>query len=148
MEEPLRKDHIQGLQEKIEQLRNEQRRDTISIIERLDKTSSAIISAFFSESKKIREEIGYQTILLKTLEDNVSEIEFGEDPGLSSKIQVSVGGELLGTGAKWVLDIDTGKASHTNILAGFLQAIQLAPGIPNWVKKKAEAQVIKLLGRN
>ena len=65
--------------------------------------------------------------------------------GVSSKIEVSVGGELFGTGAKWVLDIDVAKASHTDILRNILEAIQLIPGIPNKVKEKAASKLVKLL---
>lgn len=133
----LKKD-LEGLEQKIEQLTNEQRRTRIEIIEEIDKSSSKIISMIFSESKEIREEIGYQAIILKTLEDNLSGIQFDQETGVSSKIEVSVGGEIFGTGAKWVLDIDTSKASYKEIL----EAIQHYAGISEekkeWVKSKIE----------
>ena len=51
------------------------------------------------------------TMMLKILEDNLSEIQFDEEAGtgISSKIEVSIGTEIFGTGAKWVLDIDVTK---------------------------------------
>jgi hypothetical protein len=138
VDEVVLKKDLEGLEQKIEQLTNEQRRTRIEIIEEIDKSSSKIISMIFSESKEIREEIGYQAIILKTLEDNLSGIQFDQETGVSSKIEVSVGGEIFGTGAKWVLDIDTSKASYKEIL----EAIQHYAGISEekkeWVKSKIE----------
>jgi len=76
------------------------------------------------------------TMMLKILEDNLSEIQFEEEAGtgtgISSRIEVSIGAEIFGTGAKWILDIDVTKVSYSDLL----QAIQQAPGIPNGIKKK------------
>lgn|GEM_PF-2011106 len=148
MGELVSKKDIQGLDDKIAELTNEHRKTSVAIMARIDERSENIISVVFSESKKIREEIGYQAILLKTLEDNLKELQFDDGMGVSSKIEVSVGGELFGTGAKWVLDIDIAKASHTEILANILEAIQLMPAIPQKVKEKAASKLEKLLKRN
>lgn len=138
MEESIRKQDIKQLiEEKIEELKNELRK---TIIEEIDKGSSKAIAAIFSESSKIREEIGYQTMMLKILGDNLSEIQFDDSIGVSSKIELSIGGEIFGTGAKWILDIDVAKASYKEIL----KAIQLAPGIPNIIKEKVKLKLQKL----
>ncbi len=138
MDESIRKKDIeQYLGEKFKELSNEQRRNTIYTIEfldkKIDKSSSKIIATIFSESRKIREEIGYQTMMLQMLEDNISEIQFDEETGVTSRIEVSVGAEVFGTGAKWILDIDTAKASYSELL----QAVQRTPSIPNKIKEKA-----------
>ena len=78
-------------------------------------------------------------MMLKILEDNLSEIQFEEEAGtgtgISSRIEVSIGTEIFGTGAKWVLDIDV----------TLLQAIQQAPGIPNGIKKKAKTKLERVV---
>ena len=119
--------------EMLRELRNETR----YINEMIKEGKSEIITVIFSESRKIRQEIGYQTIMLKILEDNLSEIQFDDETGISSKIEVSVGAEVFGTGAKWVLDIDIAKVTHSDLL----RAIQQVPGIPEKVKKKHEKMV-------
>ena len=75
--------------------------------------------------------------MLKTLEDNFSELDCGGDSGLSSKIEFSVGIDFYGNGAKWILDIDPTKASFSD----FLKAIQDAPGIPKKFKEKAKEKI-------
>jgi len=127
-----------------ERLSHELRELIKPVIEETHKSELGIKEVIFSESRKIREEIGYQTMILKTLEDNLSEIQFGEDTGVSSRIEVSVGAEIFGTGAKLILDIDTGKASYKE----FLKAMLLAPGIPNKTKEKVEAKLRKFLEAN
>jgi len=119
--------------EMLRELRNETR----YINEMIKEGKSEIITVIFSESRKIRQEIGYQTIMLKILEDNLSEIQFDDETGISSKIEVSVGAEVFGTGAKWVLDIDIAKVTHSDLL----RTIQQVPGIPEKVKKKLEKMV-------
>jgi hypothetical protein len=140
MNDPLRKEDIKSItQEMTEEILNEQRKNTSLILEKIDESSSEIIANIFSAKREIREEIGYQTIILKTLEDNLDKIQFGEDTGVSSNIELSVGGEFFGTGAKWVLNIDTGKFSYNEIL----EAIQLVPVIPDTVKGKAKSKLQK-----
>lgn len=140
MDEVICKRDIENLEGKVEELLDEQRKTRSEIMKEIDKSKSEIIAVVFSQNRKIRQEISYQTMILKTLEDHLSEIQFDEDTGISSKIEVSVGGEIFGTGAKWILDIDTGKASYSEIL----KAIQLAPGISNKRKKWAKSKIKKL----
>jgi hypothetical protein len=135
----IRRKDIKRLEEKIQELSKQQRKTSIEIIEKIEKSSSKIISAMFLESRSIREQIGYQTMMFKTLQDNISQIQFDEGMGVSSKIEVSVGAEILGTGAKWVLDIDTGKASYGELL----RAIEPLPGIPDKIKEKAKSKLKK-----
>ena len=139
MNDFIRKKDIKNLEQMLQELLIEQRRTRSEISERINGSASQIIAVIFSESRKIRQEIGYQTLMLKILEDNLSEIQFDEEAGtgISSKIEVSIGTEIFGTGAKWVLDIDVIKASYSDLL----QAIKQAPGIPNGIKKKAKAKL-------
>jgi len=139
MNDFIRKKDIKNLEQMLQELSIEQRRTRSEISERINGSASQIIAVIFSESRKIRQEIGYQTLMLKILEDNLSEIQFDEEAGtgISSKIEVSIGTEIFGTGAKWVLDIDVTKASYSDLL----QAIKQAPGIPNGIKKKAKAKL-------
>ena len=118
----------------------EQRRTRSEISEKINGSTTNIITVIFSESRNIRQEIGYQTMMLKILEDNLSEIQFDEGTGISSKIEVSVGTEIFGTGAKWVLDIDLTKVSYSDLL----RAIQDASGIPDKWKKKAKSKLEKV----
>jgi len=141
MDEALTKKDLEGLEQKFEALSVEQRRSTIDIIDKIGGSTTEIIAAVFLASRTIRQEIQYQTMLLKILEDNLSEIQFGGDTGISSKIEVSVGAEIFGTGAKWILDVDTGKASYKEILG----AIQQAPGISDEIKNKAKSKLQKFL---
>ncbi len=78
--------------------------------------------------------------MLKILEDNLSEIQFDEGTGISSKIEVSVGTEIFGTGAKWVLDIDLTKVPYPDLL----RAIQEASGIPDKIKKKVKSKLVRV----
>ena len=142
----LRKKDIKNLEQMLQELSIEQRRTRSEISERINGSASQIIAVIFSESRKIRQEIGYQTLMLKILEDNLSEIQFEEEEagtgtGISSKIEVSIGTEIFGTGAKWVLDIDVTKASYSDLL----QAIKQAPGIPNGIKKKAKTRLERVV---
>jgi len=141
MGKSLRKKDIKGLEKRINNLQDEQRRSTIEIINRINTTGSNIISAIFSESKKVRDEIGHHTIMLKLLEDNLQAIRFDDSIGISSKIEVTVGGEVFGTGAKWVWDIDLGKVSHQDVL----RALELTPGIASSIKDRAASKLRKLL---
>ncbi|KAF5429983.1 hypothetical protein C5S36_14190 [Candidatus Methanophagaceae archaeon] len=118
----------------------ELRKETSSINEMIKGGKSEIIAVIFSESRIIRQEIGYQTIMLKILEDNLSEIQFDEGTGISSKIEVSVGTEIFGTGAKWVLDIDLTKVPYPDLL----RAIQEASGIPDKIKKKVKSKLVRV----
>ncbi len=140
MRKLLYKEDIVNIEEKIEEILRKQRKSTILITEKIDKSKLEIIATIFSENRKIREEIGYQTIILKTLEDNLSEIQIDEDSVISSKIELSVGGNILGTGVKWVLDIDYTKGNLKEIL----EAIKLAPNIPNILKEKLKSKIKKL----
>lgn len=144
MIEPLLKGQVKTpLREKLQELAKEQRKTNIGIIEltkKMNTSTSEIIGVIFSESRTLREEIGRQTIILKMLQDNLSEIQFDEDTGVSSRIELSVGGQIFGTGAKWILDIDTSKASYSRLL----EAIQLIPGIPPKIKKLAKSKIKKL----
>ena len=83
------------LEKKFQELLIEQRRTRSEISEKINGSRSEIIAVIFSESRNIRQEIGYQTMMLKILEDNLSEIQFDEGTGISSKIEVSVGTELF-----------------------------------------------------
>ena len=111
----IRKKDIENLEQKVHELLIEQRRTRSEISERINGSTSQIIAVIFSESRKIRQEIGYQTLMLKILEDNLSEIQFdeeagtGTETGISSRIEVSIGAEIFRTGAKWVLDIGVTK---------------------------------------
>lgn len=144
MDEPIRKKDIQNLNERIKQLESSLREIFVEITNKIDATGSNIISAIFSESKNIREEIGHHTIMLKMLEDNLNSLQFDENIGISSKIEVSVGGEVFGTGAKWVWDIDLGKRSQEDAL----RALQSTPGIANDVMERAISKLRKLLGNS
>ena len=132
MDEFIRKKDIENLEEMLQESLIEQRSTRSEISEKINGSTSQITAVIFSESRKIRQEIGYQTIMLKILEDNLSEIQFDEETGISSKIEVSVGAEILGTGVKWVLDIDLAKVRYSDLL----RAIQDASGIPEKMKKK------------
>ena len=132
MNEFIGKKDRQYLDEKFQELLFEQRRTISEISEKINGSTTKIIAVIFSESRNIRQEIGYQTMMLKMLEDNLSEFLFDEETGISSKIEVSVGTEILGTGAKWVLDIDLAKVRYSDLL----RAIQDASGIPEKMKKK------------
>lgn len=140
----IRKRDIENLDERIGQLSEEQRRSTNEILRRIDTTVSEIIAAVFAANRKLREDIGYQTIVLKVLEDNLRHTKFGEDTGVSSKIELSVGTELFGTGAKFVLDIDTGKASYAELL----EKVAHLPGIPSKVKETLGRKMETLLGKS
>lgn len=148
MNKPLVAGNTRDISEKMKEEILEGQRDTaIFIAEKMDRNKSdiitAIITTIFSESRKTREKIGYQTMVLKTLEDNLDKIQFDQDTGISSKIELSVGVEILGTGAKWVLDVDTGKASYGEIL----EAVRLAPGLPAKARQKVESKLKKLYHR-
>ena len=139
----IRKKDIKNLKQMLQELLIEQRRTISEISERINGSTSKIIAVIFSESRNIRQEIGYQTLMLKILEDNLSEIQFEEEAGtgISSRIEVSIGAEIFGTGAKWILDIDVTKVSYSDLL----QAIQQAPGIPNGIKKKAKTKLERVV---
>ncbi len=136
-EPPLISDIKNIAQEMTEEILREQRKTRSEISEKINGSRSEIITVIFSESRKIRQEIGYQTMMLKILGDNLSEIQFDEETGISSKIEVSVGAEIFGTGAKWILDIDVAKVSYSDLL----RAIQEYPGIPPKLKKKAKSKL-------
>lgn len=141
MSEQLRIVDIKDITEEMKgELLRELRKETSYINEMIKEGKSEIIAVIFSESRNIRQEIGYQTMMLKILEDNLSEIQFDEGTGISSKIEVSVGTEIFGTGAKWVLDIDLTKVSYSDLLRG----IQDASGIPDKWKKKAKSKLEKV----
>ena len=140
MNEPIRKSDISNIEDKISELSEEQRRTRVEILERIDESSSTIVAAVFSESRGIREEIGYQTMMLKMLGDNLSEIQSDEQAGASSRVEVSIGAELYGTGAKWILDIDTNTPSYSD----FLQVVQRTHGIPKEIKDRAKSKIEKL----
>ena len=129
------------VQEAKEELLEDNRKIALLLIEEMSKSKSKILATIFSESRKIRRDIGYQTIMLKVLEDNLNEIKFDEDTGVSSKIEVSVGTEVFGTGAKWVLNIDTGKSSYIEAL----KAIEYAQGVPDKIKEHAKSKLKTLL---
>lgn len=138
MSEQLRIGDIKDITEEMKgEILIELRKETSYICEMIKEGKSEIIAVIFSISRNIRQEIGYQTMMLKILEDNLSEILFDEETGISSKIEVSVGAEIFGTGAKWVLDIDVTKVNYSDLL----RAIQQAPEIPNRIKKKAKTKL-------
>lgn len=140
MDEPIRKSDISNIEEKISELAEEQRRTGVEVLERIGESSSAIIAAVFSESRGIREAIGYQTMMLKMLGDNLSEIQSDETAGVSSRLEVSIGADLYGNGAKWILDIDTNTPSYSD----FLQVVQRTHGIPKEIKERAKSKIEKL----
>ncbi|MHC1600617.1 MAG: hypothetical protein ACXQS5_07380 [Candidatus Methanospirareceae archaeon] len=140
MDEPIRKSDISNIGGKISELSEEQRRTRVEILEKIDESSSKIVAAVFSESRGIREEVGYQTMMLKMLEDNLSEIQSDETAGISSRVEVSIGADLYGNGAKWILDIDTNTPSYSD----FLQVVQRTHGIPKEIKDRAKSKIEKL----
>jgi len=140
MDEPIHKSDILNIGEKISELSEEQRKTRVEILERIDESSSTIVAAVFSESRGIREGIGYQTMMLKMLGDNLSEIQPDETAGVSSRVEVSIGADLYGNGAKWILDIDTTKASYSD----FLQVVQRTYGISKEIKEQAKSKIEKL----
>jgi len=140
MNEFIGKKDRQYLDEKFQELLFEQRRTIREISEKINGSTTKIISVIFSENRNIRQEIGYQTMMLKILEDNLSEILFDEETGISSKIEVSVGAEIFGTGAKWILDIDVTKVNYSDLL----RAIQDASGIPDKIKKKVKSKLVRV----
>ena len=141
MSEQLRIADIKDITEEMKgEILRELRKETSYINEMIKEGKSEIIAVIFSESRIIRQEIGYQTIMLKILEDNLSEIQFDEGTGISSKIEVSVGTEIFGTGAKWVLDIDLTKVPYPDLL----RAIQEASGIPDKIKKKVKSKLVRV----
>ena len=139
MDEFIRKKDIENLEEMLQESLIEQRSTRSEISEKINGSTSQITAVIFSESRKIRQEIGYQTMMLKILEDNLSEIQFDEETEISSKIQVSVGAEIFGTGAKWILDIDVAKASYSNLL----RAVQQAP-VSEKIKEKVRSKLSKV----
>nr|AAU82351.1 hypothetical protein GZ17A3_13 [uncultured archaeon GZfos17A3] len=141
MSEQLRIGDIKDITEEMKgEILIELRKETSYICEMIKEGKSEIIAVIFSISRNIRQEIGYQTMMLKILEDNLSEILFDEETGISSKIEVSVGAEIFGTGAKWILDIDVTKVNYSDLL----RAIQQAPEIPNGIKKKAKTKLERI----
>jgi hypothetical protein len=78
MSEFIRKKDIENLEEMLQDSLIEQRRTRSEISEKINGSRSEIIAVIFSESRNIRQEIGYQTMMLKILEDNLSEIQFDE----------------------------------------------------------------------
>jgi len=141
MDEPIRKSDISNIGEKISELSEEQRRTRVEILEKIDESSSTIVAAVFSESRGIREEIGYQTMMLKMLGDNLREIQPDETAGVSSRVEVSIGADIYGNGAKWILDIDTTKSSYSD----FLHVVQRTSGIPKEIKERAKLRIEKLV---
>ncbi|MCD6207375.1 MAG: hypothetical protein J7J06_05200 [Methanosarcinales archaeon] len=141
MDEPIRKSDISNIGEKISELSDEQRRTRVEILEKIDESSSTIVAAVFSESRGIREEIGYQTMMLKMLGDNLREIQPDETAGVSSRVEVSIGADIYGNGAKWILDIDTTKSSYSD----FLHVVQRTSGIPKEIKERAKLRIEKLV---
>ncbi len=85
MDEPIHKKDIEGLEDKIEELLEQQRRSINQIGDKINQSTSKIISVLFSENRKIRQEIGNQTIILKILEDNLEALQFDDSIGVSSK---------------------------------------------------------------
>lgn len=84
----------------------------------IKESETSITTKIFMECSKIRKEIGYQNILIKLIEDNLDNIHLKEEKdngGLSSKIEISVGADLFGTGIKWVLDIDVSKVNYKEL---------------------------------
>jgi hypothetical protein len=104
-----------------------------SILDRIDESDTKILAAFYSENLKLRQEIGYQQIILKSIEDNFENLEFSEQDSVSSKIEISMGPDIFGFGAKWLIDIDTTKEGYVEIL----DKIQSIPNIPKKVKEFA-----------
>jgi len=64
----IRKKDIKNLEQMLQELLIEQRRTRSEISERINGSASQIIAVIFSESRKIRQEIGYQTLMLKIME--------------------------------------------------------------------------------
>ena len=139
MNEFIGKEDIENIEKKQQEVLREVRETRSAISEKINGSTTKIIAVIFSESRNIRQEIGYQTMMLKILEDNLSEIQFDEETGISSKIQVSVGAEILGTGVKWILDIDVAKASYSNLL----RAVQQAP-VSEKIKEKVRSKLSKV----
>ena len=81
----IRKKDIENLEQKVHELLIEQRRTRSEISKRINGSTLQITAVIFSESRKIRQEIGYQTLMLKILEDNLSEIQFDEEAGTDNR---------------------------------------------------------------
>ena len=81
----IRKKDIENLEQKVHESLIEQRRTRSEISEKINGSTSQITAVIFSESRKIRQEIGYQTLMLKILEDNLSEIQFDEEAGTDNR---------------------------------------------------------------
>ncbi len=144
MNKPLVAGDIRDISEKMKEEILEGQRDTaIFIAEEMHRIKSDIITVIFSQSRKTREKIGYLTMVAKTLENNLDKVQFDQDTGISSKIELSVGAEIFGTGVKWVLDVDTGKASYGQIL----EAARLAPGLSTKARHKVESKLKKFATR-
>lgn len=101
------------------------------ILERGDENARELMIAQFEAHRELREAIGYQSMMLQSVLDNIEELEIEDtggasQAGVSSKLQLSLGGEAFGTGLKWVVDIDTGSASYHRLMQGLLSAERLA----------------------
>lgn len=142
----VRKSDIVHLGEIIAQLIGERRESTIQILAKIDQSSNKILAAVFTESRRLRKAIGYQLLILKTLEDNVQRLEFAQEGPVSSKIELSVGANIGGTGVKWVSTVDTTRASR-EVYAEFLEAISAAPGVPQKMKIRLRKKVTDLLNK-
>jgi len=129
-----------------EKLLDAQRNDTRIILDRIDKSENYLVATIFSESEKTRALIGNQTILLKTLQDNIKDIVFNEndDSAISSNIELSIGAEIFGCGARWVLNIDTSKIDFQELL----QQITLMSNVPEKVKATAISKLKKQFKAN
>jgi len=106
------------------------------VVDKVGEYEEVTLTAIFSESRKIRREIGYQNIILKAIEDNVDALEIDTGAGVSSKVEVSLGGEVFGTGAKWVFDIDTGHVSYRRFLEFLLSAEKFTDNVKEKIRDK------------
>ena len=55
---------------------------------------------------------------------------------VSSKVEVSLGGEIFGTGAKWVFDIDTGHVSYRRFLEFLLSVEKFTDNVKQKIRDK------------
>ena len=132
MDLAVTKGDIADLGAMIKNMQKEQRKNFEKLYEQLDEINL--------QSKEIREEIGYQTLLLKILADNIDKIQFDADTGISSKIEISIGAQILGCGAKLVYDIDTSKTDYHELLKNINSTV----GVPEKVKKMIKSKIESL----
>ena len=127
---PMKKEEIS---DQIGDLRNEIFQQFASLDTKIDESNKKL-DTIYLESKEIRKEIGYQNIILKTFEDNIKDVTLKKKSGVSSKIQLSIGGKFLGTGAQLIYEFDVNDHSYKEVL----NKIKNLENVPLKLKNKAQ----------